>query len=225
MKPIIAYVDDDVKNLEFYRELLEDDFSVETYLRSIDLINSLPSKTFDCYIFDIYMPFIDGFQLFERITKSSPTQLAPVFFVTANPDDEVRVVSYQKGAADFFDRLIKKDELIARLKSRIKTHRAMSTVHKLGSLALDHHSIEVTLHSKPIVLTLIEFKILSKLLKSFPQRTSKEELMEHVWGRSSTHSNNLNSHLYNLRIKLTDWEYEISLHKTTGFLLVPINFS
>lgn len=47
MKPVIAYVDDDLANLEFYKEILGESFTVEVFPRSLDLVKVLADKSFD----------------------------------------------------------------------------------------------------------------------------------------------------------------------------------
>lgn len=221
MKPVIAYVDDDISNLTFYRDLLSDHFTIETYSRSLDLAGVLEEKNFDCFIFDIYMPVVDGFQLLERVRQKPQTAKTPVFFVTTNPHDEVKVQSFKKGAADFFDRMIRKEELVARLESRIRTHRETLSVLKLGTLTLDLHKLDCSLQSEKIVLTLIEFRILAKLLQLFPERITKALLVQAIWSDDAVNANNLNTHIYNLRMKLADWDHEIENHRFQGFSLIP----
>ena len=223
MKPVIAYVDDDISNLSFYKNLLSDNFTVETYARSLDLAEALDRKTFDCFILDIYMPVVDGFQLFDRIRNKPECSRTPVFFVTTNPHDEVKINSFKKGAADFFDRMIKKEELIARLESRIRTHRETTSILKIGTLSLDLHKIDCYLSGERLTLTLIEFKILSKIVQSAPDKLTKSELVRSIWGEDVINANNLNAHLYNLRMKLADWDYEIDNHRTQGFCLKKKN--
>lgn len=224
MKPIIAYVDDEVSNLIFYKEILSDDFEVETYSRSLDLTKAMENKSFDCFILDIYMPVIDGFQLLEKIRQKPETAKTPVFFITTNPHDEIKVSSYKKGAADFLDRMVKKDELVARLESKIKAHRHNLNVLKMGNLSIDLHQIDCHLDGKKLVLTLLEFKVLSKLVQAYPHKVSKDDLVRSIWGEDKINANNLNTHLYNLRMKIEDWNHEIENHRFQGFWINPKNF-
>jgi two-component system alkaline phosphatase synthesis response regulator PhoP len=219
MKPVVAYVDDDFSNLSFYKELLSSNFAVETFSRSLDLTKAMEKKTFDCFIVDIYMPVVDGFQLLEKIRTNPETAKTPVFLVTSNPHDELKVNSFKQGAADFFDRMIKKDELIARLESRIKSHRESMSFFKMGSLSIDLLQIECYLGREKMVLTLLEFKIVSKLIQLYPNKVTKADLVHSIWGKDLVNANNLNTHLYNLRMKLADWDYEIDNHRLEGYLL------
>lgn len=217
MRPVIAYVDDEIANLTFYREILSEAFEVEIYSRSLDLAKAMEEKSFDCFILDIYMPVLDGFQLLERIRQRPENSKKPVFFITTNPHDEVRISSYQKGATDFFDRMVKKDELVARLESKIKAYKENIHFLKLGNLSIDLHKIDCHLNGKKNVLTLLEFKVLSKLIQVYPNKVSKDDLVQSIWGDDKINTNNLNTHLYNLRMKIEDWDYEIDNHRFQGF--------
>jgi DNA-binding response OmpR family regulator len=219
MKPVIAYVDDEIPNLVFYKEILSDNFEIETYSRSLDLTKAMKEKSFDCFILDIYMPIVDGFQLLEKIRERPETSKTPVFFITTNPHDEVKVASYKKGAVDFLDRMVKKDELIARLESKIKAHRNNLTILTMGNLSIDLHQIDCHLGDDKLILTLLEFKVLSKLMQAYPDKVSKEDLVHSIWGNEKINNNNLNTHLYNLRMKIADWNHEIDNHRFQGFCI------
>lgn len=219
MKPVVAYVDDDFANLNFYKDLLSDYFTVETFARSLDLTEALEKKAFDCFILDIYMPVLDGFQLMEKIRARPESSRTPVFFVTANPHDEIKIRSFNQGAADFFDRMVKRDELVARLQSRIRTHKDSLNLIKVGKLTLDLQKLDCFIGSTKVDLTMIEFKVVTRLIQQSPQKVTKADLVRAIWGDDSLNTNNLNTHVYNLRTKLADWDYEIENHRVQGFSL------
>ena len=186
-----------------------------------DLIGQLDEKSFDCFILDINMPEMSGFELFEIIRSRSKVSNTPVFLITTNPSDEVKINSFKNGAADFFDRFIRKDELIARLEARIKDYRKSRSFISLGNVQVDFHKIECHLNSEKVVLTLIEFKILAYLLKTYPLKYSKDDLVDAIWGREIVSSNTINTHLSNLRTKLAEWTFEIDHIRGNGFQLNP----
>lgn len=217
MKPKIAYLDDDIHNLNFYREMLAENFSVDTFIRPNDLMTSVESVDYDCLILDIYLPTLNGFQVMERIRTNARYLRTPVFFITTNSDDQVKVNSFKNGAADFFDRMIKKDELVSRIEARIKNTKEGQSQLKLGNLALDLLNLECAIGAIKIDLTLIEFKMLSKLLLEHPRRMTKADFTQKIWGSDALNTNNLNSHLYNLRLKLSSWDHVIENHRTQGY--------
>ena len=216
MKPHIAYVDDDKKNLDYYQKVLSDKFKVTVFQSSHEFLSSLKDSSYESYILDVYMPVMDGFQLFDELLKHPHYKKAPIFYVTANPQDEHRVSSYKQGVVDYFDRMVSDEELIARLESRLTLFKNNKSFLSLGNLTADHMAIECRIDKELVPLTLIEFKLLSTLLRGAPAILPKDTLLKEVWGESILHQNNLNTHLYNLRQKTTAWNYEINSHKTKG---------
>lgn len=222
MKNIIAYVDDDLENLNFYKEMLSEEFEVKTYSRSLDFLEALKEKSFCCFILDIYMPVMDGFLLLEKIRQNPELTQNPVFFITSHPHEEVKILSYNRGATDFVDRMVKKDEFVARLKSKMRAHRESNNLIRMENLCLDMQKIDCVLNGEKIILTITEFKLLAKLMKIHPQKISKEELVKNIWGNEQMSANNLNTHLYNLRMKVADWNYTIDNQRSHGFFLKKI---
>jgi len=47
----------------------------------------------------------------------------------------------------------------------------------------------------------------------------KSDLMKFIWPGTIVNENNLNTHLYNIRKKTENWDYEILNHRTEGFWL------
>jgi DNA-binding response OmpR family regulator len=222
MKNTIAYVDDDFENLSFYKEMLSEDFELEVFSRSLDFMEALKEKNYCCFILDIYMPVLDGFRMLEKIRERPELNHTPVFFITSHPHDELKILSYNSGATDFVDRMVKKEEFVARLRSKIKAHRETNNFLRMENLHIDLQRINCVLNDEKIILTITEFKLLAKLMKNFPYKISKEELVKSVWGNDQLSANNLNTHLYNLRMKVADWCYTIENHRQEGFFLKRI---
>lgn len=218
-KSKIVYVDDDLSNLTHFKKMLSDDFDVDVHLRSTDFISHLDERDYDCYVFDIFMPLHDGFELLEKVRSHSEKKNVPVFIITSNSSDEVRVNSYKNGAADFMDRMIRKDEMIARIKARIDQSKENSHIFKIGNLSINLRAMNCVLEKKSIDLTMLEYKVLTGLAKNHPAKMTKNDLFELIWGKAAINDNNLNTHLYNLRKKIAAWDYEISNHRSDGFWL------
>jgi DNA-binding response OmpR family regulator len=89
----------------------------------------------------------------------------------------------------------------------------------MGNLSIDLHQIDCHLGDDKLILTLLEFKVLSKLMQAYPDKVSKEDLVHSIWGNEKINNNNLNTHLYNLRMKIADWNHEIDNHRFQGFCI------
>ena len=215
----IAYVDDDIHNLKHYKEMLSIDFNVDTYLNGANLLESMNHQFYDCFVVDIYMPQLNGFELVKAIRTHQRYKRTPVFFVTSSPEDEVKIQSYNFFAADFLDRMTKRDELVARIKNRIELHRVSSDELRVGNLVINTSKVEATLAGHRLNLTLIEYKILHFFSLNQSLSLSKQELMEYLWPNEMVNPNNLNTHIYNLRQKVEVWDHEIIGDRKKGFYL------
>lgn len=216
----IAYVDDDLHNLNFYRDILSDEFNVETFLNGEKLLETVNQRTYDCFVVDIYMPKLDGFDLATKIRTFDTHRLTPIFFVTSSLEDAVKLDSYKFLSADFFDRMTKREELIARIKNRISLIRETQDCFHVGNLSLSPKRIEVCLSGSRLSLTLIEYKILYFFSSNPNQSHTKQDLVDFLWPNEVVNPNNLNTHIYNLRQKILNWDHEIIGDRKKGFFLV-----
>ena len=215
----IAYIDDDLHNLKFYQELLSDSFKVDTYLNGENFLENIHSKPYDCFVVDIYMPQMNGFDLVSKIRSIERHNKTPVFFVTSSPEDSVKIKSYEFLAADFLDRMTKRDELVARINNRIELSKLFDQDLQVGNLRVIPTRVEALLDEKRLNLTLIEYKILHFFSLNRNISLSKQELVSYLWPNEIVNPNNLNTHMYNLRQKVEGWDHEIIGDRTKGFYL------
>ncbi len=216
----IAYVDDDLHNLKHYKEMLSSDFNVDTYLNGEKLLESMNHQSYDCFVVDIYMPQLNGFELVKVIRNNQKYKRTPVFFVTSSPEDEIKIQSYNFLAADFLDRMTKRDELVARIKNRIELNRFSGEEIRVGNLCIIPSKVEASLAGQRLNLTLIEYKILHFFSLNQSVSLSKQELVEYLWPNEVVNPNNLNTHIYNLRQKVEAWDHEIIGDRKKGFSLL-----
>jgi len=91
---------------------------------------------------------------------------------------------------------------------------------KLGSVSMVFPELKTYLFGKPVNITLIEMKMLRLLIKNYPAIVTKEELANDVWPSQKILPTTINTHIYNLRSKFQDWEYEVLTIKSQGYTLV-----
>lgn len=220
-KPLVAHVDDDQNNLSAYAEFLADEFNICSFQTPDALFEAIHKQKFDCFLLDIKLSGSSGFDVFDRIREEELYRSTPIFFITGSPEDYNHIEILRKGVADVFDRFVHRDELVARLKSKILAYKEYKSLLVIGSLVLDRAKLECRMNNQRITLTLLEFKILVKMASDHPLAISRDVLTSYVWGGDSVSANSLNTHLYNLRTKLKDWEYEIAFDKNSGFFFSP----
>jgi diguanylate cyclase (GGDEF)-like protein len=87
------------------------------------LVEALTEHRPDLLLLDVEMPGPSGFDLC-RIVRSMPEwRELPVLFVTAHSGAEFRVAAFQAGADDYLTKPVLREELRARVKSRLERAR------------------------------------------------------------------------------------------------------
>ncbi len=110
--PTIFVVDDDGNLREALRELLEaDGRTVETYDSGEAFLASYRPGQPGCLLVDARMPGMDGLELLQRL-KSERHRL-PAIMITGHGDVPMAVQAMKAGAADFIEKPIGYQELLA----------------------------------------------------------------------------------------------------------------
>uniref|UniRef100_UPI003FEE41A8 winged helix-turn-helix domain-containing protein n=1 Tax=Candidatus Fimivicinus sp. TaxID=3056640 RepID=UPI003FEE41A8 len=76
----------------------------------------------------------------------------------------------------------------------------------IDELAINEEAHEVTLHGRPLELTLKEYNLLRKLLASPGRVYTREQLLDSIWGIDYVGDiRTVDSHMARLRTKLGEW--------------------
>lgn len=177
--------------------------------------------SYDCIVLDIMMPVMDGLTMCKNL-RAAGVQ-TPVLFLTAKSDVHEKIAGFNVGADDYVAKPFSFDELVARI--RAITRRAPSVqgdVLTLDALLLDTRSQVVTVHGKPVDLTLREYALLEYFLRNQNAVVTREDILSHVWDRFyDSLSNVVDVHLKNLRKKLPkDYAKRIQTVWGKGYRLV-----
>ena len=71
----------------------------------------------DLILLDVMMPGVSGFEICQRLKSEESTALIPIVLVTGLEDTESRVRGIESGADDFLSKPVKREELVARVKT------------------------------------------------------------------------------------------------------------
>lgn len=220
MRYEIACVDDSKLNLEFMETVLEKDFQVSSYLSQEKFLSDLTKRGFDCILLDLHMPEGDGFSLYEKILALPEFNGCPIFFISTDDSEEARIKSLTLGAVDFISRSVPHMELLARIKAKMKFFQSHRSVIEFDGLKINLTLLKTFLGEREIPLTFIELKLLTLVLRHYPDSLAKETISESVWKGGSVQDATIHTHVFNLNNKLSDWSYEIQLVKSIGAQLV-----
>lgn len=190
-KQKILIVDDEIHILELLRYNLEtngfDVIQAENGEEALDLISS---EMIDGVILDLMLPGIDGIEVLRKVRKSDKSNL-PIIMLTAKNEEIDAVIGLEMGADDYIGKPFRTRELISRLKSVLRRAGAKiqanddSTsdfiVEKQG-LTLNTETHQIFNNGVELFLTLKEFELLEKLMKSPGRVFTRDELLESIWG-------------------------------------------
>ena len=206
---LLLIVDDDADMrmllAEYFRRL---GFKVEEAESGADALEPAFSGRFDCFIFDVSMPGMTGFELLRRVRERGVH--TPAMFLTAHDAIDDKVAGFEAGADDYLAKPFSPRELEVRVEALLRRSPAMqpSTANgsdriEVGDLIIDKRRHEVSRGGSRVDLTPLEFQIL-ELLASEPGRAwSRNALLDQVWSTEyEGYQRNIDPHINRLRKKL-----------------------
>lgn len=73
--------------------------------------------------------------------------------------------------------------------------------------------MKATVNGQLADLTLLELRILSNILRSYPESLTRSELIFKVWGNDTVKPGTINTHLTNLKPKIEKWDHVIKVRE------------
>ena len=140
------------------------------------------SGNFELIILDLGLPDEDGFSLLRRMRESHID--VPVIILTARNSVDDTVAGLQNGADDYMAKPFHFDELLARVRLRLRTEDSSSDVSVLshGSMEMDLLRRLVTVNGVEVDLSVREFSLAEVFLRNPGLVLSREQLLSRVWG-------------------------------------------
>ena len=151
----------------------------------IEALNILEREDIHLVLLDIMMPKLDGISTLEKIRERSNV---PVIFLTAKSEDVDKIQGLNLGADDYVTKPFNPVEVLARVKSQLRRYLQLGggtvkpTALRLGGIALDDRTKEVTLDGELVSLTPREYEILRLLMENPGTVFSPKRIYRVVWG-------------------------------------------
>ena len=155
----------------------------------------------DLVILDVGLPDGDGVELC-RCWRSEGVQ-TPILFLTAK-DEEMDVVrGLDSGGNDYVTKAFRMQELLSRIRALLRRNQRDTTITRSG-ITLDTAKLQATRDGEVLLLTVTEYKILTKLISSRSIIT-RAVLLEALWDLDSrfVDDNTLSVHVSRLREKIS----------------------
>lgn len=198
----ILVIDDDTALAEMIGLVLEaDGFEVQLCDDGARALSVFHDGRPDLVLLDLMLPGLDGIQVCRLIRAESDV---PIIMLTARSDTPDVVEGLEAGADDYVAKPFKPQELVARIKTRLRRIEAVPSEHlQIGDVTIDVSGHEVRRGDEVIPLTPLEFDLLVALARKPWQVFSREVLLEKVWGyRHAADTRLVNVHVQRLRAKI-----------------------
>jgi DNA-binding response OmpR family regulator len=156
-------------------------------------------------ILDLMLPELNGLEVCKTLRHDPATSSIPILMLTARATEVDRVLGLELGADDYVTKPFSVRELVLRARNVIqrKAPEAESDQVQFRDLLIDRSRYRVTFKSRPLDLTLTEFKLVTVLAQRKGRVQSREQLLKDVWGYNSLiDTRTVDTHMRRLRGKL-----------------------
>ncbi|NEM91709.1 response regulator transcription factor [Galbitalea soli] len=135
----------------------------------------------DLVLLDVGLPGLDGFSVLRQLRAENVT--VPIIMLTARTQVSDTVAGLDAGANDYMPKPFKVDELLARIRLRLRdTGQSSSPTLSHGELELDLRTRRATIGERTVDLSAREFALAEEFLRNPDQVLSREQLLSRVWG-------------------------------------------
>lgn len=211
----ILIVEDNNEIQEILRTLLSEEHEVIQAFSGTEGMIRFEQGDIDLILLDIMLPGKNGDQVLKAIRQDSSV---PVIMLTALSDKKLISQYLLDGANDYIVKPFDLDEVFARVtvqlrqksdKQAAEMEHPDKLIQQLKNIQFDADSFEIKNSQETIRLAKKECLILQTLLRHPKKIFTKEELYELVWEDTYLPGDNtLNTHLSNLRKKLSQLDQE-----------------
>lgn len=134
-------------------------------------------------LLDIMMPYMDGWGVLQHIRQKSG---CPVIMLTALSDTVQKLKGFGEGADDYITKPFIADEVIARVQAVLRRsphYQKEDEIKYYGNLKINYLSHQVFLNGIEIAFTPRDLSVFLFLASNPNQTFTRDQLLDHVWGR------------------------------------------
>ena len=176
----ILIVEDDLILGESLTELLnEEGFEITWVKDGNEAIDTTYNKHFDIFLFDVDIPFVDGFELLKSLRESGDQ--TPCIFLTAKVDTISPINGFDVGADDYIKKPFDIDELLIRINKQIKnSFKTYDKIIKYKDISYNIVNDEITKADNKIILSPTELKLFILFMKNKQKLLAKEDVLYYI---------------------------------------------
>ncbi len=203
MQKHILVVEDDLAIREMLGFSLQNSgFRVSKAESGAQALELMQHQSPDLLVIDWGLPDFSGVELIAMIRRDEVLKEVPIIMLTARAEERDKIKGLEQGADDYLTKPASIQELIARINAHLRRAQGFEKNQQLNycgiRLEVDSHSVWVD--EQAVTLSLTEFNLLKLLLQNSEKLLSREQIINHVWGRNA-HVENRTVDVHILRLR------------------------
>ncbi|HWT34629.1 MAG TPA: response regulator transcription factor, partial [Microbacterium sp.] len=131
-------------------------------------------------LLDVGLPTMDGFEVLQTLRADGLRM--PIIMLTARTSTHDTVLGLDAGASDYVRKPFTVDELLARVRSRLREAEVQGAPLLRDGFLLDPSSRRASINGREIDLSAREFALAEEFLRHAGDTLSREHLLRQVWG-------------------------------------------
>lgn len=160
-------------------------FMTATATNGHDTVSKALDEAFDVILLDLGLPYKDGLTVLEELRGQGIT--TQIIILTARDDVSDKVKGLELGADDYVTKPFRFEELLARIRARLRN--AQSSNSDIGEttllarhVSLDLRTRQAHVGDRVVDLSAREFILAETFFRHPNQVLSRAQLLDHVWG-------------------------------------------
>lgn len=204
----ILIIEDEDRIASFIKSGLESHgYQVDVVNDGVEALHWAKYSSPDLILLDIGLPGKSGIDILNELRGSGNT--VPVIILTARDSVSDRVSGLELGANDYMSKPFAFEELLVRIRLRLKDSVSQSTASlnelTVGDITLNFYDRTVLFQGKKIELSGREFALLELFMRNPNRVLSREQLLSNVWDMDfDPNSNVVDVYVRYLRQKLDE---------------------
>jgi two-component system OmpR family response regulator len=148
---------------------------------------------FDLMILDLMLPGMSGYAVCEAVREKEID--IPILMLSARTLSEDRIRGFDAGTDQYMEKPFDLDELLNRVKVMLQRRARLPAVmspagprstYEFDGATINFETFEVVVRGQAVRLTYLEMKLLRYFIEREGKVVERSELLENVWGHSST---------------------------------------
>ncbi|MCO4846187.1 MAG: response regulator transcription factor [Sulfurovum sp.] len=178
MARILVLEDDKLFNETLEDFLEEEGHSIHCALDPYSALDLTYEYVFDLYLFDVNLPYENGFELLEKLRQSGDE--TPCIFITSREDKASLQQGFEKGGDDYIRKPVDLDELFLRMQAVLR-RQVRSQIVQMDTYQFDILTKTLYQNDKAVELSIKGSELLLTLLEGQGRVVPLEQIKERLW--------------------------------------------